>query len=106
MIKVDWNEYASKIKGATGVDIELLQRAVKGAVSDIGCGIGKHLANLDNVLLKVGIDAGLAGLQMGKLMFPDLTLICCSVYQLPFKSATFDSAVMMDGWHFMLIPKS
>ncbi|MCH6568300.1 MAG: class I SAM-dependent methyltransferase [Nitrospinae bacterium] len=106
MIRVDWDQYSSKRKVSTGTDIELLQRAVKGVTLDIGCGIGKHLAMLDNVVLKVGIDAGLAGLQMGKLMFPNLTLICCSVYQLPFKSATFDSAVMMDGWHFMLIPKS
>ena len=68
-MRVDWDQYSSKFKGATGTDIELLQRAVKGAALDIGCGIGKHLAMLDNVVLKVGIDAGLAGLQMGFHMF-------------------------------------
>ena len=106
MMRVDWDQYGSKLKGATGTDIELLQWAVKGAVLDIGCGIGKHLAMLDNVVLKVGIDAGLASLQMGKLIFPDLTLICCSVYQLPFKSATFDSAVMIDVIEHLEDPSS
>lgn len=32
MIKVDWNEYTSKLKGATGTDIELIQQVMQSDI--------------------------------------------------------------------------
>jgi len=93
---VDWNNYTSRIKGATATDRDLLRRTVKSSVIDIGCGIGKHLAMIDDAVLKVGIDIGFYGLQKGKGMFPNILLIHGSGYQLPVKSSSLNSAIMID----------
>ena len=104
--QVDWNKYTSQIKGATATNKDLLRRTVKGSVLDIGCGIGKHLTMIDDAVLKVGIDVGLKGLQKGKIMFPNLPLICGSVYQLPFKLKSFDTAIMIDVVEHFSQPES
>jgi SAM-dependent methyltransferase len=96
VIEVDWNQYTSRLEGATGTNAQLLRGVVQGAVLDVGCGIGKHLSAFDKATLRVGIDVGLPGLRRGKLRFSNLTLICGNGYHIPFRTATFDSVTMID----------
>lgn len=66
VMEADWDQYTSKLEGATGTNPQLLRNVVQGAVLDLGCGIGKHLSTLNKATLRVGIDAGLPGLRKGE----------------------------------------
>lgn len=96
VMEADWDQYTSKLEGATGTNPQLLRNVEQGAVLDLGCGIGKHLPALDKATLSVGIDIGLPDLQKGKRAFPGLALMCGSAYHIPFRPATFDSVVTID----------
>jgi SAM-dependent methyltransferase len=96
MEKVDWDEYSSRLKDATGTDTEFLHQVAQGAVLDIGCGIGKHLAKLTQATTRMGIDAGFGGLREGTRLFDNVELVCASAYRLPVRSNSFDTVVIID----------
>jgi len=95
-MKVNWHDYSSQLKGATGTDTELLNNIASGCVLDIGCGFGKHLSILSEARSRVGIDAGLPGLTKGRQLFPEINFTCGSAFELPFPQSCFDTVFMID----------
>lgn len=95
-MEFNWHRYTSELTNATGTDDKLLHRVAHGAILDIGCGIGKHLANVKTNSVKVGIDAGISGLQKGKRIYSDIQFVCSSAYSLPVKNETFDTVISID----------
>jgi ubiquinone/menaquinone biosynthesis C-methylase UbiE len=98
----DWDEYTSQLvlkRAITGTNVDLLKNYARGKVLDAGCGTGIRLnqvATWSGVELAVGVDIGMPGLHYAKQNFPTISLICASVYNLPFKDEQFDFIYSID----------
>jgi len=91
-----WGEYTSKLQKGTSTDQDLLKRISRGIVLDVGCGIGIHLAKLNEAIQRIGVDVGLLGLIKGKQLFPQISFICATGCRLPLKNNTVDSIICID----------
>jgi O-antigen/teichoic acid export membrane protein/ubiquinone/menaquinone biosynthesis C-methylase UbiE len=98
----DWDEYTSQLvlkRAITGTNVDLLKNYARGKVLDAGCGTGIRLnqvATWSGVELAVGVDIGMPGLRYAKQNCPAISVICASVYNLPFKDEQFDFIYSID----------
>jgi SAM-dependent methyltransferase len=99
-----WDEYAAGRK-ATGFPSKILIETQGERVLDVGCGIGKHLANMGERKLKVGVELSLARLKEGQRRYKEIRFVLASGEDLPFKDTAFDVVLMIDVIEHLKKPK-
>jgi ubiquinone/menaquinone biosynthesis C-methylase UbiE len=70
-----------------------LTAGASGRVLEIGCGTGRNLPRYRSVASVVGVDPSLDALRRARRRAPSATLVCASGEALPFRDASFDTAV-------------
>ncbi|MGD9231784.1 MAG: class I SAM-dependent methyltransferase, partial [Desulfobacterales bacterium] len=100
---IDWTAYAKEKKiGATSFPAEFLVNYSGDSILDIGCGTGKHLAQLRKKKLKVGIEVTIEWFK--RKIDSDAKYLLASAFELPFKSQSFDTVLMIDVIEHLKFP--
>jgi ubiquinone/menaquinone biosynthesis C-methylase UbiE len=87
-----WGRYAFTIELAA---IQAATGSLQGLrLIDVGCGTGRFTrAFVDDADLVVGVDRDPAMLSVAARRLPDVPLVQADIQQMPFRTATFDTAV-------------
>lgn len=102
---IDWTAYAEEKKnGATAFPLEILVNYSGNSILDIGCGTGKHLAQLDKKKIKVGIEV--TNEWFKRKVDSKVKYLSGSAFELPFKSRVFDTVIMIDVIEHLEFPSN
>lgn len=75
-------------------------------VLDVGCGDAFLLRRIASTqVYRVGIDSSYQSLKASKIVSSSLGLVCASGSHLPFRSAVFDTVIMMEVLEHLLSPR-
>ncbi len=89
---------ASDIRSNTQLITQIFAPLIGKRLLDVGCGSGSLVGTLlKRGAVAVGVDADETALWLARTRFPEASLHCCALTQLPFDDETFDGAILVDS---------
>jgi SAM-dependent methyltransferase len=97
-VKRKWMNYAPKNWWGDSIDVRFhliteLKKESSKSILEIGCNVGIILSEIDDSNDKFGLDVSEEFIKKAKEVDKKATFLCGSMYDLPFKSGSFDIVV-------------